>query len=122
MAITALRYPVFAPAMRQITAITNAFPAQVTTSFAHGYISGTIVRLYVPSSYGMYQVNKLYAPIGVNSPTTFYIFLNTIPFSPFVVPNPSLQIAQVVPIGEINSMLTAAVQNILPPLGGPVYP
>lgn len=114
MTIAAFPFPVFQPAMRIITAITNSNPAVVTTSFNHQYISGTIVRLDIPIGFGMQQMNQLYAPIVVLSPTTFSIAIDSTQFDAFVVPGGNLQYAQSVAIGEISQILTAAVQNVLP--------
>lgn len=110
--------PTFQPAMRIITAITNDFPAQITTSFAHDYLDGTIVRLIIPNGFGMTQANKLTGSIVVNSPTTFLVDIDTTFFDPFVVPaeNPGHYYtkSQVVPIGEDNETLLAATVNVLP--------
>ena len=118
MPIFANPSPTFQPAMRIITAITNAFPAQVTTSFDHDYVTGTIVRLIIPLGFGMVQANQLTGSITVDSPTTFLIDIDTIFFDAFVIPaeNPGhfYTKAQVVPIGEDNDILTAATQNVLP--------
>ena len=73
----AIENPVFQPAMRIIVAITNGFPAQVTTSFAHGYITGEIVRIVVPSADGMQQINNMVGTLTVNSDTTFLIDIDT---------------------------------------------
>lgn len=114
----AVQKPIFQPSMRIITAITNANPAIVTTSFAHNYITGTIVRLDIPPADGMQQANQFAGAIVVTSPTTFAIGLDTTEFDPFVIPGsppPFVNTcAQAVPIGEVNSILTAAVQNVLP--------
>lgn len=117
MAIQAQMRPVFYPAMRIITAITNDFPASVTTSFAHGYGSGLIVRLVIPLGFGMQQANDLFGCITVTGTTTFDIALDTRYFSPFVVPvsgPASLQSAQCVPFGEINNTVYQATVNSLP--------
>lgn len=119
MAYSALQFPVTQPAMRNITAITNATNALVTTSFAHQYIPGIIVRLYIPQSCGMPQANQQTATIlTVPSTTTFTIDLNTTTYQPFSIPgspNPHIQVSpQVVPIGEVNETLKAAFQNVLP--------
>jgi hypothetical protein len=107
--------PIFQPAMRLVSAITNAFPAAVTTTFDHDYITGTIVRLYVPQSYGMHQANKLHGSIEVTGSTTFTIDIDTRLFQPFAVPMGSIQETSMsVPIGEVNETLLAAVQNVLP--------
>lgn len=104
--------------MRLITAITQSNPAVVTTSFAHQYVSGTIVRLDIPQADGMQQANQFFGPINVLSTTTFSIPLDTTNFDPFAIPvSPPFYVntcAQAVPIGEVTPILTAAVQNVLP--------
>lgn len=110
--------PIFTPAMRLIASITNSNPGVVETTFPHGYISGLVVRMIVPQRNGMYEINHLEGAIRVLTPTTFSIDIDTQFFEPFVIPAYNSQLStvgpQVVPIGEINSMLTGAVQNILP--------
>lgn len=110
--------PIFQPAMRLVTAITNSIPAQVTTSFRHQYEDGLIVRLDIPPACGMQEVNGKVFAILVDSPTTFLINIDTTTFSPFSIP-PSPgpfddTCAQVVPIGEINEQLDQATRNVLP--------
>ena len=123
MTIFALSNSIFRPAMRVILSISNAFPAQVVTSVDgvvpadNNYIVGTIVRLDIPTGFGMTQANQLTGAITqiVNS-STFLVDIDTRLFDPFVMPANwpySQQQAQVVPMAEINSILTAAVQNIL---------
>lgn len=117
MTILAVALPVYQPAMRIISNITNAFPAEVTTTFDHQYITGTIVRLYVPAGYGMVEANQLKGSIIVTSTTTFTIDIDTTQFTAYETPTTfpeDEQYAQVVPIGEVNGILTAAVQNVLP--------
>lgn len=118
MPINAIPFPTFQPSMRIITAITNSFPAQVTTSFNNQYITGTIVRLIIPDGFGMTQANQKIGTIVIISPTTFLIDIDTTFYDPFVVPseNPGHYYtkAQVVPIGEVNEILSAATQNVLP--------
>ena len=109
--------PLFQPAMRQITAITNAQLALVTTSFAHNYVDGTIVRLNVPSYFGMWQANQLTGTIINNGiATQFLIDIDTSSFDPFAIPADqwfySIN-ANVVPIGEANDTLQAATHNSL---------
>jgi len=116
MAILALSDPTYQPAMRVISAITNADPAAVTTTFDHDYLSGTIVRFVIPIGYGMYQLDDLYARINVTGTDTFTVAINTNSFDTFTIPvtfPQSYQHAQVIPIGEINSMLESATQNVL---------
>lgn len=105
------------PAISEIAAITNAFPALVTTTFANNYLTGGIVRLYIPHYCGMTQADKLQGAITVTGPTTFTITIDTTRFDPFVAPpSPSLTPPQVVPLGEETEFLDSAFRNILQPL------
>lgn len=115
--ISALRFPVFKPAMRTISNITNSNPAIVTTTFDHGYIDGIIARLDIPLGFGMVQANQKFGTITVTGPTTFTITIDTTYFDAFSAPSTfpeNYQEAQVVPFAEINEILTAAVRNVLP--------
>lgn len=109
--------PVFQPAMRIISAITNSFPATVTTTFAHQYKSGTIVRLDIPPADGMQQISGQTFPILVTGATTFTVPVNTTNFDPFAIPvSPSPHVntcAMVVPVGEVSATLIAATINVL---------
>ena len=110
--------PVYGPAMRLIASITNSTAATVTTTFAHGYVDGTIVRFDIPPSCGMQQINQQTAPILVTGTTTFTVPIDTTLYAHFSVPGglgPFVNIcAQCVPIGENNDTLQAAVVNKLP--------
>lgn len=117
MSILLNPYPIFNDPLRIIAAITNAFPAVVTTTTDHTYLDGLIVRLVIPPGYGMVEANQLFGTIVVTGTTTFEISIDTRYFDPFVLPvtSPdSLQYAQVIPFAEDNSTLKSAVQNILP--------
>ena len=109
--------PTFVPAMRLISSISNAALPTITTTFDHGYITGTIVRFDLPISVGMHQLNQQTLPITVTGTSTFTIPLDTTLYEAFNVPvltSPFIDTcAQVVPMAEINSILTAAVRNQL---------
>lgn len=111
-------FPVFQPAMRIIAAITTTNPAIVTTTFAHQYKDGTIVRLDIPSADGMPQMNGLTGTITITSSTTFAINIDATSFQPFAIPISPLPqtntCAMVVPIGEVSATLQAATVNVLP--------
>jgi hypothetical protein len=123
----------FYPVARLILSVTQSNPAIVTTTnntqvtggvliavaANHGYQSGLVVRMDIPFACGMQQLNGFNGEITVMSPTTFTIAVDTSNYDPFVIPlaptPPWAQTcAQVVPFAEDNSMLTSAVQNILP--------
>lgn len=110
--------PVFQPAMRIIAAISQSNPMSVTTTFAHQYLNGTIVRLDIPPADGMPQANQMFGPIVVTGSTTFTLPFDSTTFTAFSIPVSPLPqtntCAQVVPIGELNATLLAAVQNVLP--------
>jgi len=110
--------PIFQRSMRIIEAITNGFPAQVTTTFPHQYLNGLIVRLYIPEGFGMQQANQLSGAITVTSATTFLVDIDTTNFDSFIIPTivegVSYTCPQVVPTGEVSSTLQNATQNVLP--------
>ena len=109
--------PDFQPAMRVIAAISISYPAIVTTTVNHLYVTGTIVRLVIPSACGMQQANNLTGAINVTGANTFEINIDTTLMDAFaipVAPDPHENIcALVIPVGEINSTLNAAAQNVL---------
>lgn len=119
-----VQFPMYQRAMRNILSITQSENALVTTTFDginpgnHQYSTGLIVRLVIPDGFGMVKANKLYGPITVVSDTQFTIPIDTTNFDAFVVPDfqPGFfgTPAQVVPMGEIDSILTEATQNVLP--------
>ena len=112
--IDAIEEPTYMPAMRIITAITQAEEAVITTSFAHGYVNGTIVRLYIPDGFGMWNINGLVFTILIVDNTSFRISIDTRYFDPFIVPVGTQQRAQVIPIGSEGQNYSPAVQNVLP--------
>lgn len=109
-------YPQFQPAMRIITAITNGYPAVVTTNINHNYQTGLVVRLDIPEDYGMVQANKLFGPIMRIDATSFSIEIDTTNFDPFTVPVSALllNIAQAVPVAEDASIVYQAVRDVTP--------
>ena len=117
--IFAVQFPTYLPAMRIITAITQALEAVVTTSFANDYVNGEIVRISVPIDrgrhpWGMGQIDGLTGTITVLNNTQFSINIDTRSFDAFVTPGaPIYQRSYVVPIAEINSILAAATRNVL---------
>ena len=109
--------PVYGPAMRIISSITNSAFAQVTTTFALGYPNGTVVRFDIPPALGMIQLDQMTSPIVVTSPTTFKINIDTTTFAPFVIPvglSSKINICGLsVPIGSKNDTLAPAEINLL---------
>lgn len=110
--------PIFQRSMRIIQAITNGFPAEVTTTFRHQYLDGLIVRLNIPDGFGMQQANGKTGTVTVTGDTTFLIDIDTTNFDSFIIPTivagASYTCPQVVPVGEVNETLKNATQNVLP--------
>lgn len=120
MSIQAFPFPLFLPAMRIVTAITNSKPMSVTTSFAHNYITGLNNRLYIQPDFGMPEANLLTSYITVTSDTTFTMDdIDSTNFLPFVVPVNYATPCQVVNVSEKTSMLTGAYRNQYPLMPGP---
>lgn len=114
--VGAQQSPEFQPAMRQVTAITQANPALVTTSFNHNYFTGDIVRIVIPIDQGMRQMNQRYAPITVLSPTTFSLPIDSTNFEALTIPANAVQAPQAIPIGAVNSSTWLSQYNTLPDL------
>ena len=112
--------PTFKPAMRLISSITQTNPVVITTSFDHDYLSGTILRIVIPMHYvyGMQQIDKLFGPITVTGTDTFTMPIDGTRFDALVIPGVDAAHTYSYPyisvVGEVSSMLTAAVQNVLP--------
>lgn len=106
---------VYTPQLQTIAAITNSNPAIVTTDNNHGYSSGLVVRLDVPNNFGMFQINQLVSAITVTGLNTFSADqIDSTLFDVFSVPAiPGSYYSEVVPIGEINSILNLATVNRL---------
>lgn len=110
--------PDYFPAMRLIAAITNTNPAQVTTTFAHGYGTGMIVRLVVPEADGMQQINNKTGTITVTGAESFTIDIDATYYDIFAIPSPAHPhantCAMVIPIGEVNETLRYAAESLAP--------
>lgn len=102
--------PAFQPAMRIVTSISQSNPATVTTSFAHQYVDGIIVRLDVPLANGMQQIGGTTYAITVTGTDTFTVPVNSTKFDVYT----DVQCCCVVPVAELNGQLNAATRNVLP--------
>ena len=112
--------PKFQPAMRIITAITNSYPAEITTAVNHLYKTGLIIRLEIPEACGMRILDKYLGPITVTGPDTFTIDVDTnfsagISIDSFNIPiglSPHVNVcAQVLPVGELPDKQDSVMQS-----------
>ena len=113
----AVRNPMFTPAMRLISSISQSYPAVITTTFDHGYSSGTIIKIKVPFSCGMEEINGYVGVITVTGGDTFTVNVDSTRFNAFSIPAIPVPVwadtcAQVIPIGEVNDMITGATRNV----------
>lgn len=101
------------PQWRTITKITKASSAVITFGQAHNYVVGQLLRIKVPSAYGMSQINGLVGQVTAISTTnnTVTVNINSTGFSTFAYPTsanaPSDQWAMAVPIGEFPNTTSA---------------
>lgn len=123
MAVFPLIDPIFDPAIRQIAALNytqvgNRFFILVTTTVAHKYKTGNVIRFSIPIEFGAFQLDQLNASIFVTTPIQFVVnFLNDKVFlnpDPFVIPATPKQAPLVIPIAEDVDVLSSAEHNVLP--------
>jgi len=94
----------FKPKRREISALTNAENAEVTTTEDHEYEVGQLVRMHVSKNYGMTLEGVGATVLTVPSTTTFTINTDTRDLESFVIPTapPAFTQAHVVPITGIE--------------------
>lgn len=115
----AISDPLMIPADRDIIAITQSFPAVITTNIPHGYQDLWWIRLIVPQGFGMTVLNKRKFLITVLNDTQFSIDIDSTHFDAFVIPPYGLYPlspkygtpAQSIPIGEYATVLNGSFRN-----------
>ena len=92
----------FTPVRREISNVTQARRAVVTTIESHGYNSDEWVRIIVPITFGM-DLSYIATLIEVTSPTQFVTNIDTTAELPFLTPTspPAFTPSQVVPISQL---------------------
>jgi hypothetical protein len=96
-------YNMFNPSIRNISNITAATSAVVTTLVDHGYAVGQSVRMKVDSNCGMTQMNNLVGTITAVTASTFTLNIDSSAFTAFKFPLPAVgefTPAQVIPFGD----------------------
>lgn len=95
--------PIYYPRWRFVANITAANPAVITTTVSHGYTVGQKIRIYVPSDYGMTQINGLQGTITAVTASTITTDIDASSFTSFAWPavaNYPFSFARIVPVGE----------------------
>ena len=104
----------FSPARVAISAITQANPCVVSTASAHNLTTGQVVRIHVPTNYGMVQLNQNLYHITVLSPTSFSlqytqvppaINVNSIDYPAFPIPSNPRFTAEVLAVGSGSTQI-----------------
>lgn len=122
-----LSSPVFKPTVRLISSISKGSTTTVTTEAAHGYQTGMVVKILVPTRIntampvdglvGMTQINNMTGTITVTGNNTFTIDIDSTDFDAFSIPGTWIKeeglYPQVVPFAEVSEMNTSAVRNVL---------
>jgi len=108
------------PSSMVITGITNSVQMVVTAVLnpvtqANTYLTGMLINLFVPRSYGMFQADGLVGQIVQISGLNFTLDIDSSQFDPFVVPVSSYQIqpASFSPAGSRNLAFSNAT-TLLP--------
>ena len=107
------------PSSLVITAITQSSPMVITldiantTSEVNTYIVGMAVRLFVPTTYKMYQANNLVGTITAINGLDFTLNLDSSLFDAFVVPSGNTtQPASIAPYGSRNLEYNNFTKNL----------
>lgn len=116
--------PLFYPRNRYITNITQAFPAQVSTSVPHQYVAGQTVRFAIPAVSGMIQLNSTaqnnYMTATVVAAVDSYNFtinVDTTAYTAFTWPTIAQQpstFPEVIPVGENTGAALISTQPQTP--------
>lgn len=119
VAPNATLYDMFYPAKRVIANITAANPAVVRTLVDHNYQIGQSVKISVPATCGMTQINGITAVITARTAATFTLGeIDSSGFTAFNYPLPAIvpfTPAEVTPIGDVSILgattLSGATNN-----------
>lgn len=103
----------YTPFSCTITAITQDVQALVTTDVTHNFIIGNTIRFYIPPEYKMTQLDQLKALVVQVTSDTLTVNIDTRNFTAFSVPSPAAEIAQVVPVGDINTGFSSTGNNVV---------
>ena len=97
----------YIPFKCNITAITQAQQAVITTAVNHGWVVGNLVQCVIPKEYGMRQLNGLTGIVLAITDDTITVNIDTLKFDAFAIPVVSsltvLDPPEVIPIGGDNT-------------------
>jgi len=118
MSSTVISYPISAyqnvpiapenyqPSRFVISAITRGITTTITTTVAHNYVIGQLVRLLIPTAYGSFQLNGTQSyVVSIPSTTQVELALQSTDTSAFIAtPTPAFNFSQpqILAIGDLN--------------------
>lgn len=92
------------PQFYYITGISKATQGVVSTSQAHDYVVGQLLKLTIPAQFGMVELDQITVEVVAVSAYTFTISANTSAFTTFAFPassaSPNIAFATVAPVGQ----------------------
>lgn len=99
----------FQPRRREISGVTNASQAVITTTEAHGYEVDQVVRLIVPEDYGMTLNYVIATVVAVPTDITFKVDVDTTALATYAAPSfpPGFTQSHVVPISGLEDNQTS---------------
>lgn len=108
--------PLFGPRKVQITGISQANPMVVSVSENHDYVVGGIIKLSVPTEFGMTEADGIQAEITAIGTNTITLgSVDSTAFTAFAFPATAgvpVSFPEVIPVGEDGTILTNAKENI----------
>lgn len=99
-------YNLFAPSLRNISDISKAASAVVTTLVDHDFKVGQLIKFKVPSVYGMTELDGLTGAVTAVTASTFTVDVNSTGFTAFTFPiftDVPFDLAVAVPVGDAKS-------------------
>lgn len=110
----------FVPRQRTITKLSQASSAVITLAATHGLTVGQYVRIYVPSAFGMSEMNGQLGLITAvdTTPTvnSITVDIDSTGYTAFAFPTSAsvpFTFPQIVPVGEVATILDGATRNTL---------
>lgn len=104
--INAESYNLFAPSYRNISNISQAASAVVTTLVDHDFKVGQLIKFKTNAEYGMTQIDGLTGAVTAISTNTFTVNINSTGFTAFKFPvytRVPFELAIAIPVGDAKS-------------------
>jgi len=106
----------YTPYRRLITGISQAANAVITVSVAHNYEVGDKIRVNCPAEFGMTEINGVLGTVTAVGASTITTDINSTAFTAFAFPTSAVaatgvSFPHVVPVGEVATKLTSAIDN-----------